>query len=63
MTAGFLQLTINGEQDSYLTGNPQISFFKSVYKRYSKYSIQTLSQDINGTPNFGNSINCLLNIL
>lgn len=61
MTAGFLQLTINGEQDSYLTGNPQISFFKSVFKRYSKFSIQTLSQDINGTPNFGSSINCLLN--
>lgn len=61
MTAGFLQLTVNGEQDTYLTGNPQISFFKSVFKRYSKFSIQTLSQDISGTPNFGNTINCLLN--
>ena len=61
MTAGFLQLTINGQQDVYLTGNPQISFFKSVYKRYSKFSIQLLNQDINGTPHFNSNINCILN--
>ena len=61
MTTGFLQLTINGQQDVYLTGNPQISFFKSVYKRYSKYSTQLLIQDINGTPNFNTNISCILN--
>lgn len=61
MTAGFLQLTISGQQDVYLTGNPQISFFKSVYKRYSKYSTQLLNQDINGTPHFNTNINSIIN--
>ena len=61
MTAGYLQLQINGVQDIKLTGNPQISFFRSVYKRHSKFSIQNIIQDINGTPNFGSTISTNIN--
>ena len=61
MTAGFLQLTIKGEQDVFLTGNPQITFFKSIYKKYSKFSIQNIIQDYNGTADFNNTINISIN--
>ena len=39
MTGGFLQLVSYGAQDFYLTGNPQISFFKAVYRRYTNFSM------------------------
>ena len=39
MTGGFLQLVSYGSQDFYLTGNPQISFFKAVYRRYTNFSM------------------------
>ena len=39
MTGGFLQLVSYGSQDYYLTGNPQISFFKTVYRRYTNFSM------------------------
>ena len=61
MTAGYLQMQINGNQDIKITGNPQISFFKTVYKRHSRFSIQNIIQDINGTPKFGGSISTQVN--
>ena len=38
MTAGLLQLNFIGPQDVYLTGNPQMTFFKSIYRSYSNFS-------------------------
>ena len=38
MGAGLLQLSIIGEQDKYLTNNPQMTYFKSVYKKYHNAS-------------------------
>ena len=40
--AALMQLVAKGEPDIYLTGNPQITFFKSVYKRHTNYSMQQL---------------------
>jgi hypothetical protein len=42
MTGGLMQLVAYGAQDVYLTGNPQITFFKIVYRRYSNFSIETI---------------------
>ena len=39
MTGGILQLQKTGAQDLYLTGNPQISFFKTVYRRYTNFAM------------------------
>ena len=41
MTGGLLQLAAIGAQDVYLTGKPDITFFKNVYKRYSNFSIES----------------------
>lgn len=43
MPGGLIQLVAYGGQDFYLTGNPQISFFKNVYRRYSNFSMEMIS--------------------
>jgi len=45
-----MQLVAYGAQDIYLTGNPQITFFKVVYRRHTNFSMETIQQTINGTP-------------
>jgi hypothetical protein len=56
MTAGILQLELYGAQDIYLTGNPQITFFKSVYKRYTNFSIESIQHNFNKVPTFGDKV-------
>ena len=53
MGGGLMQLVAYGAQDIYLTGNPQITFFKVVYRRHTNFSIESIEQTFNGTPNFG----------
>jgi hypothetical protein len=45
-----MQLVAYGAQDIYLTGNPQITFFKVVYRRHTNFSMEAIVQTINGTP-------------
>ena len=44
-----MQLVAYGAQDIYLTGNPQITFFKVVYRRHTTFSIETIKQTISGS--------------
>ena len=43
-----MQLVAYGAQDIYLTGNPQITFFKVVYRRHTNFSMESIQQTING---------------
>tara|TARA_Y100000996_G_scaffold37769_1_gene26324 strand:+ start:20 stop:1546 length:1527 start_codon:yes stop_codon:yes gene_type:complete len=51
MTGGLMQLVAYGAQDTYLTGNPQITFFKIVYRRHTNFSMETIRQTIDGDTN------------
>ena len=44
-----MQLVAYGAQDIYLTGNPQITFFKVVYRRHTNFSMEAILQTFNGT--------------
>jgi hypothetical protein len=55
-----LQLVAMGKQDVFLTGNPQISFYKMVYRRYTNFSVESCRMYFDGTPNFGQRITCLI---
>ena len=44
MGGGLMQLVAYGAQDIYLTGNPQITFFKVVYRRHTNFSIEAIQQ-------------------
>jgi len=48
MGGGLMQLVAYGAQDIYLTGNPQITFFKVVYRRHTNFSMETIEQTLNG---------------
>ena len=48
MGGGLMELTAVGSEDSYLIGNPQITFFKTVYRKYTNYSTEYISQELKG---------------
>lgn len=53
MAGGLMQLVAYGAQDVYLTGNPQITFFKVVYRRHTNFSMECIELSLNGNPDFG----------
>jgi hypothetical protein len=53
MSAGIVQLVSIGSQDAFLTGDPQVSFFQSMYKRHTNFSMFRKLQVISGTPSAG----------
>ena len=61
MGGGLMQLVAYGAQDVYLTGNPQITFFKVVYRRHTNFSVEPIQQVFNGAANFGRTVTCNLN--
>jgi hypothetical protein len=60
MGGALLQLLAVGKQDAHFIGNPQISFFKKVFKRHTHYSIEPISQNFSETPHFGNKTSCII---
>jgi len=58
MGGGLMQLVAYGAQDIYLTGNPQITFFKVVYRRHTNFSMESIQQTFNGTADFGRKVTC-----
>ena len=60
MGGGLMQLVAYGAQDIYLTGNPQITFFKVVYRRHTNFAVEAISQTMNGSVGFGNKTTCTL---
>ena len=55
MGGGLMQLVAYGAQDIYLTGNPQITFFKVVYRRHTNFSMEAIQQTFNGSVGFDSS--------
>ena len=53
MGGGLLQLVAYGAQDVYLTGNPQITFFKVVYRRHTNFAIEAIEQTATGSNSLG----------
>ena len=58
MGGGLMQLVAYGAQDIYLSGNPQITFFKVVYRRHTNFSMESIEQTFNGFPDFGKKVTC-----
>jgi hypothetical protein len=60
MGGGLMQLVAYGAQDVYLTGNPQITFWKVTYRRYTNFSIESIEQTFNGQADFGRRVTCII---
>lgn len=55
-----LQVIAQGKQDVYLTGNPQKTFFKMIYARYTNFAVESKPIYFDGTPNFGQRITAVV---
>jgi len=60
MTGGLMQLVAVGSQDIYLTGSPQITFFKTVYRKHTNFSIESIEQTLKGSLDFGQKVSCVV---
>jgi hypothetical protein len=56
-----MQLVAYGAQDVYLTGQPQITFFKVVYRRHTNFSVEPIQQTFQGAAEFGRTVTCNIN--
>jgi len=60
MGGGLMQLVAYGAQDIYLTGNPQITFWKVSYKRHTNFSMEAIEQTFNGAADWGRKVTCTI---
>ena len=59
-TKNFIKNHAYGAQDVYLTGNPQITFFKVVYRRHTNFALESIQQTFNGSVGYGQRVMILL---
>ena len=59
-SGGLLDLVAHGIQDVFLIGNPQFSFFKSVYRRHTNFAIEPIRQIFNESPDFAKKVVCII---
>ena len=60
MGGGLMQLVAYGAQDVYLTGNPQVTFFKTVHRRHTNFAMETISNNFSGSVEFGRRATCTI---
>ena len=53
-----MQLVAYGAQDVYLTGNPQITFWKVTYRRHTNFAMESIEQTFNGQADFSRRVQC-----
>ena len=58
MAGALMQLVAYGAQDVYLTGNPQITFFKVVYRRHTNFAMESMEQTVEGDVSTGSRLTC-----
>lgn len=60
MGGGLMQLVAYGAQDIYLSGDPQVTFFKVVYRRHTNFAMESIEQTFNGQADFGRKVTATL---
>ena len=58
MGGGTVQLALQGSQDVLLTGSPSVTYFKSIYRRHSSFSSESVQQQFQGPADFGYISTC-----
>ena len=61
MGGGLLQLVAMGAQDAYLSGNPQITFWKGMFKRHTNFAMEPFRINFTGQPNWGTKQSATIN--
>jgi len=60
MGGGLLQLVAYGAQDAYLSGNPQITFWRGLFKRHTNFAMEPFRVNLTGQANWGTKHSAIL---
>jgi len=60
MGGGLMQLVSYGAQDIYISGNPQITFWKVLYKRHTNFAMESIEVTFNGQADFGRRVTAVI---
>ena len=60
MAGGLLQLVAYGAQDVFLTGTPEITFWKVSYRRHTNFAMESIEQTFSGQADFGRRVSCTI---
>jgi len=55
-----MQLVAYGAQDVFLTGTPEITFWKVSYRRYTNFAMESIEQTFSGQADFGRRVTCTI---
>ena len=61
MGGGLMQLVSYGAQDIYISGNPQITFWKILYKRHTNFAVEAIEVTFNGQADFNKRVTAVIN--
>jgi len=61
MGGGLMQLVSYGAQDIYISGNPQITFWKILYKRHTNFAVESIEVTFNGQADFNKRVTAIIN--
>lgn len=62
MTGGIVQLVAYGKEDLFLTRDPQITFFKVIYRRHTNFAREEIEQQFTNEPDFGKRNTCIISL-
>jgi hypothetical protein len=60
MSGGLIQLVAVGIQDEFIIENPQITFFKMVYRRHTNFTTEPIAHFFTDKPKFGKKVTCVI---
>ena len=56
--SGRVRLAVTGIQDQWLTGEPQFSYFLTLFRRHSKFALEQIESPFDGKIDFGELLEC-----
>jgi len=60
MSSGRIQLASVGNQDFFITGNPDITYFQKVFKKHTSFALETLNNTFEDISDFGTEVRCII---
>jgi hypothetical protein len=60
MSGSLVQIVSYGSQNIYLTADPTVTFFKTVYRRHTNFATEEIEQSFMGQADFGKRVTALI---
>jgi hypothetical protein len=60
MAGALMQIVAYGAQDLFLTGTPEITYWKVSYRRYTNFAMESIEQTFQGQADFGRRVSAVV---